>query len=86
MNDCSLESVAQVFDPFGSLATKKIPLVMDQYAYSLVYGDPEGPKPEYFLPMIEPERKPSLLLFPSRRPPPPPEPKTSTMPRLSKLL
>jgi len=71
MNECSLDNIAQVFDAFGSLAQHKIPLVMDQYAYSLVYGDPEGPNPADFLPMIEPDRKPNLLLFPSRRPPPP---------------
>ena len=37
--DCSIESLKQSFHPLGQLPIKKHLLIMDHYAYDLVYGD-----------------------------------------------
>lgn len=69
--DTSLDSLRQTFDPLGAPPAKKDFLIMDLFAYNLVYGNgSNGPNPEDYLPQIDPEQKPEYLLFPRKRPPP----------------
>ena len=68
MLDCSLASLKQNFSPLGYNSAPKQLLIMDHYAYNLVYGDDNGLNPEDFLPTISPDQAPERLLFPSHRP------------------